>query len=83
MSLEKALHKSLKEAKYFSIFCWGFFIILFPLLNAFPRIMETFDFMAIAFAFGIALGSTAVWDTVRGNVKKELQTSEKTQEAET
>jgi len=79
MSLESSLREGLKSAKYFAAFCWVSSILIILLIRSFPRPVETFEFMAIAFMFGLSLGATAGWDTVKVNVKKLLQTSETTE----
>ena len=78
MSLEEAVRKGLRSAKYLSIFMWGAFVLLFFIVwvNSEPSRIDNFEFMSLSFAFGCSLGMTAGWDTVRIEVKKILQRSD-------
>ena len=80
MSLEEAVRKGLRSAKYLSIFMWGAFVLLIfsSWVIGGPSIIDAFEFMALSFAFGCSLGMTAGWDTVRIEVKKILQRSDET-----
>jgi len=84
MSLEEAVRKGLRSAKYLSIFMWGVSVLLFFIswVIVEPNRIDLFEFMGLTFAFGGSLGMTAGWDTVRIEVKEILRSSEKT-EAET
>ena len=80
MNLEEAVKKGLKDAKYLSLFLWGAFVaivfIFWVVVD--PNVIDNFEFIALAYIFGCSLGMTAGWDTIRGNVKKALQTSDVT-----
>ena len=79
MSLEEAVRKGLRSAKYLSIVMWGVLALLIFIswVIVEPSIIDNFELMALTYAFGCSLGMTAGWDTVRIEVKKILQTSEK------
>ena len=82
MSLEEAVRKGLRSAKRLSFFMWGAFVLLIFMswVIVGPSIIDDFEFMALFYVFGGSMGMTAGWDTVRFEVKKILQTSEKTED---